>query len=344
MLLLFVTVLLTAPPLRAQDVRASLTLDSASYAIGAWIHGVLTVDAPQGWRIVLPVDSADAVHTTIVSGEAEEKYADAGRDRIVKKYVLTCFDTGTVVLSLRVRYRTPGDTTLHVAESAPVTIAVRSMPVDTSKAYLDIKDVAGVPLTLWEILAYGGIMLLVLAALWYALRRSLRQPVVEAPVLVRSTILPAYDMALEKLRALEKEKVWERGEHKAYQSTLTEILREYIERRYQVPALEQVTAEIVRSVAMMGVEPDVMVKLEQMLRIADMAKFATYTPGANEHVLGLRIAYEFLEHTKPEQPEEPEVIEERASPVATGIAQGAPESNGTVQAGDAPAGGERRDV
>jgi hypothetical protein len=339
----FAILLLAISGARAQDVKASLTLDSASYAIGDWMNAVLSVDAPHGWALVLPIDSADAVQATIVSPGSEERRVDGTRDRILKNYVLTCFDTGRMAVVLKVRYRVPGDTTIHFAATPPVSVTIRSIPVDTSKAYLDIKDVVDVPLTLWEILAYIGLMLLVLAVLWYALRRYLRQPVEEPPVIVRTYVQPAYDAALARLQALEKDRLWERGEHKAYQSALTEIVREYIERRYHVPALEQVTSEIVRGVAMMGVEPAEVVKLEQMLRIADMAKFATYTPVPQEHVLGLRIAYEFLEHTKPAVPEEAEVIEEVVPTSASGEAAGQSGEAPTEEAAGA-AEGERRDV
>ncbi|MBL0176655.1 MAG: hypothetical protein IPP94_15555 [Ignavibacteria bacterium] len=288
-----------APALRAQDVKVSATLDSASYAIGDWMRAVLTVDAPQGLRVVLPVDSADVVHAEIVDSEPLEKVTEGGRDRITRTYVLTAFDTGRVAISLKVRYRKQGDTTLYTAETAPVLVSIRAIEVDTSHAYKDIKDVVDVPLTIWEILAYIGIALAVLAIGWYAYRRYMRVPVEVPPEEVQEVVRPPYDIAMEKLTALEARRLWEQGFDKEFQSELTEIVREYIELRYRVPALEQVTSEIVSGVAMMGLQSEIILKLEQMLRVADMTKFATYTPAPSEHALGLRIAHEFLEQTKP---------------------------------------------
>ena len=56
--------------------------------------------------------------------------------------------------------------------------------------------------------------------------------------------IPAHVIALEKLETLRRQKKWEKGEDKIFASELTEIIREYIENRFGVLALEMTTQEI----------------------------------------------------------------------------------------------------
>ncbi len=54
---------------------------------------------------------------------------------------------------------------------------------------------------------------------------------------------PAHVIALRDLERLMSEKLWEKGEIKAYYTRLTEILRQYLENRFSVYSLEMTTDE-----------------------------------------------------------------------------------------------------
>lgn len=59
-------------------------------------------------------------------------------------------------------------------------------------------------------------------------------------------LLP-HELALQKLVALQQQKLWQKGDVKPYQSELTFIIREYLENRFNIQALESTTDEIVQN-------------------------------------------------------------------------------------------------
>ena len=101
-------------------------------------------------------------------------------------------------------------------------------------------------------------------------------------------------MALKKLNTLEDKELWQKGEVKEYQSELTFIIREYLEKRFHVNALEMTTDEIMRAVPE-EVNPD---NLKNILQIADMVKFAKANPPADIHSRFMDMAYELVRSTQ----------------------------------------------
>jgi hypothetical protein len=88
-----------------------------------------------------------------------------------------------------------------------------------------------------------------------------------------------------------------------HHSAISEIIREYIEKRYQVHALENTTDEIMQSLRFHSIEPNLLAKLNQVLVLSDLVKFAKEKPLANENEMSLMNAVEFVKETK-------EIIEE----------------------------------
>lgn len=288
--------LFASASLHAQDVRVKVEVDSLTSRIGEWIEARVLVDVPSGQTVVLPEKAEDFGGIDVVRSEPEERTAEAGRTRIERAYTLIVFDTGAVPLSARVIWRVKGDTTTYVANSDPLTLQVAGVEIDTTASFKDITDVLDVPLSIWDYLLIIAIVLAVLAAAWYGWRFYRRRRNRSEGIVPDEPDVPAYDLALEQLHAIEHARLWERGEHKSFQSDVTGVLRAYIERAHEVPALEQTTHEIVGGVALAGFAPESVAKLEQLLERADMTKFARYVPSVDEHRASLVGAYDVLEH------------------------------------------------
>lgn len=125
-------VLFCAIPLHAQDVRVTVEVDSLTSRIGEWIEARVLVDAPSGQRVVLPEKAEDFGGIDVVTSEAAEHMAEAGRTRIERAYTLIVFDTGAVPLSARVTWKVKGDTTTYVATSSPLTLQVAGVEIDVT--------------------------------------------------------------------------------------------------------------------------------------------------------------------------------------------------------------------
>lgn len=118
----------------------------------------------------------------------------------------------------------------------------------------------------------------------------------EAP----QVIIPPHEIALSKLQTLRRKELWQQGEIKAYQSELTYIIREYLEGRYDISALETTTDEIITQIINKITNQGHVLALKEILQVADMVKFAKATPSENIHESFMVKAEEFVEDTKNE--------------------------------------------
>lgn len=114
--------------------------------------------------------------------------------------------------------------------------------------------------------------------------------------------LPPHELALMKLEKIKHEKLWQQNRHKEYHSELTDVLREYIEGTFQVPAMEMTSDEILSQLNFLRIENKAVYGiLQQILHLADLIKFAKWNVGPDEHELSLTNAFLFVNQTKIEE-------------------------------------------
>jgi hypothetical protein len=100
-------------------------------------------------------------------------------------------------------------------------------------------------------------------------------------------------------------RLWEKGEVKEFHVQLTFILREYLENRFNIPALESTSNEIIRDLKLASLSADQMKTVDQILNIADWVKFAKGIPEENANALALDNTLDLVYATKSEYVEEP---------------------------------------
>ena len=93
---------------------------------------------------------------------------------------------------------------------------------------------------------------------------------------------------------------------KDYYVELTDIVREYVEYRYRIPALESTTAELPVHLQRTGIPQRETDRLLRILILADTVKFARARPLPDDHSRCMQDARAFLEATRP-QPATPSV-------------------------------------
>ncbi|HWS01405.1 MAG TPA: hypothetical protein VN249_12360, partial [Prolixibacteraceae bacterium] len=89
---------------------------------------------------------------------------------------------------------------------------------------------------------------------------------------------------------------------KDYYTRLTDIIRTYLEERYEVPAMEQTTQEILSQFKgeCSQIKGKLYTGLQNTLDTADLVKFAKYIPLPDENHYVMVHAYSLVEETKPE--------------------------------------------
>lgn len=179
---------------------------------------------------------------------------------------------------------------------------IQPFEVDSSLAITDIKDIERAPIWWWGIIRWILLGLLIAGLAvggWYLWRwiESKRKPKEEEidPELLR----PADEVALEKLDAIKAQKIWKDGKIKEYQTDLTDVVREYIGRRFDIQSTEKTSDETLREMKpILAEQRDLYEKLRKMLQLADLVKFAKWHTTPDENEQGLTTAYEFVNETK----------------------------------------------
>ena len=119
---------------------------------------------------------------------------------------------------------------------------IQPFEIDTTLAITDIKDIEKAPIWWWGIIRWILALALALALAvgiyylwqWYQKHRKPAEEPID-PELLR----PADEVALEKLDEIKAAKIWKDGKVKEYQTELTDVVREYIGRRFDVHSTEK---------------------------------------------------------------------------------------------------------
>lgn len=317
-IILFFIATVFAGQVHAQRIKATASLDSSKILIGDQVKLFLEIDHPKNVDVTFP-QVPDTINSLIeVLSRSGIDTFEADNEKFMKQiqaYTITCFDSGA--------YRIPPywfkidmDGNIDSVPSNGVTLQVFSMEIDTTKGPTDIKMPYDAPLTLKEVTPYILGVILIGAIIFFLLysikRKKNNQPIFSRPQKPKE---PAHIIALRELDRIKTEKVWQKGKTKQYYSELTDTLRTYIEDRFAIRAMEQVTDEILDSFrAQKNLLNDKnFANLSQILQLADLVKFAKYQPLPDDDNLALVNAYFFINETKKEDPKKAEKSEDQES-------------------------------
>jgi len=286
-----------------QNVQVTSSFDSTRIYIGDQIKYTITIDQPSEINLTLPFFK-DTIYKNIeilTGPEIDSLFADSGRIRIIEKYLITSFDSGFYqVPPVFAEVRSEGGLKRFYSDYAHLeVIRVKIAPADTTAKFFDIIAPYNAPVTVGEILPWALIAAIAGVVIWaiikYLRNRKKNRPEVK-PDIVRD---PAHIIAFHDLEKLNKEELWQKGEIKKYYTRLTEILRQYLEDRYNVYSLELTTAETLLALVKSGFKKDETYnQLKEVLSVADYVKFAKYIPLPDENELHYKNSWSFVQATK----------------------------------------------
>lgn len=206
----------------------------------------------------------------------------------------------------------------QLVESQPFLVEVHTVQL-TQQELKDIKSPFEAELTLLDYLKLYWLYILgslaaigvIALIIWYLKTRE--KPIIEQ--IIQKPQIPPHVIALEKLTELQKKKLWQSGDLKGYYSSLTTIIREYIELRYNILALEQTTSEILSDLSQkQEIAIELKEKLKELLQLADLVKFAKMKTLAEENEKLFTYAKIFIEETKQKEKAEESKVEPEVKP------------------------------
>lgn len=283
------------------QVSGKAAVDSTHMFLGDQMRLRLELSAQQGVVLEplnLSVVSADSVFEVLAESKWDTLGTAGNNLRLQKNLLFIAWGSGYQRLAaIPVVYKFGGKTDTFFTREIPIEIELAK--VDTTLA--DIKPILKEPLKLqdfiWYILGAVGLALLILLVLY--LRKRKKEEPVPVPQVVE--LLP-HELAIQQLEELERQQMWQSGQVKGYHSALTYIVREYLEKRYGIQALEQTTDEILAQLLQQDFDLSLAQKLGDVLQTADLVKFAKAQPTAEFHEQAMVYARAFILETKPVAP------------------------------------------
>ena len=293
-------------------IVVSASIDSTMLMIGDQTALHLSVTQEANERVEMPVfgetlqDGIEIIDRSAI----DTTTLPDGRLQLSQELTLTSFKDSLFAVA-PIAVVSGGDTFF----TDPMALnVIQPFEVDSSLAITDIKDIEKAPIYWWGIIRWILLALAIIGlfvgayygVLWYR-KHFLKEEEAIEPELLR----PADEVALEKLDEIKAQKIWKDGKVKEYQTELTDVVREYIGRRFDVQSTEKTSDETLRAMKPL-IDKELFAKLSKMLQLADLVKFAKWHTTPDENEQALSTAYEFVNETR-------EVINDEMS--ATDVAQ-----------------------
>ncbi len=308
------------PPLSLapeEEIKAVYRIPEGPFAIGDLIPVTLIVEARAGINYQMPDLPVGRLGPLEIRKEKQStsKRRQGGIQHTVM-YMLTPWETGELPLPPVTLYYQDREGAERIYELPPAVLVVHSLlpPGKTREELLalplkGVKDPVGLPPDwtpfLWFLLILIGAFLLWLLVRFLQARfaRPASRPEAQKP------LEPADQIARRRLEALRQAAYLERGDYKGFYSELSALLREYIENRFEITALEMTTEEFLAYLAAPErlsttpqakplFRPEHQCKLAAFLRTADLVKFARYIPATATVEADLAVVEQLITETR----------------------------------------------
>ncbi|MES2276704.1 MAG: hypothetical protein V4592_11830 [Bacteroidota bacterium] len=284
----------------AQDIQVVASLDNSTLKIGDQTKLNFNVHQPAKARVNFPqiTDSIGSKVQILATSKLDTIFDKTDHNNITvhRAYTITAFDSGT--------YPIPEfdfGSANGVLKSNELHLVVQTITVDTTKAIYDIKQPLAVSYTFWDwlrdhwvpVAIVFAVILIIIAIIWYLKTRPKKEKVI---VEVKPDV-PFHIQILNRLQELRGKKLYQQ-DVKAYHSELTDIIRDYLERRYVIKSHEKTSDEIFDSLKFMDIDQESRNLLRQLLLQADMVKFAKEKPSPSENEQSMDNAIAFVNKTR----------------------------------------------
>ena len=281
----------------------SAAIDSTTLFIGDQTDLHLRATCEVGEQVQLPVLSEELIPGIEIVDKTiiDTAMLNDGRVQYNQYVTLTSFEDSLFYIAPLPFVS--GDDTVW-SESLTLNVVQPFEMDSTDMAITDIKGIYKAPVWWWGILrwvllalAIAGIGVGGYYLITYLQSRARKS---EDEVLPAEPLRPAEEVALEKLDAIREQKIWQTGQVKEYHTQLTDVVREYIDRRFEVSSVEQTSDETLRAMrGLLSDKKELYESLREMLTLADLVKFAKWTATPDENEKSLRSAYTFVKETTP---------------------------------------------
>ena len=272
-------------------------VNKATITIGERIEYRVTITHDGSVQILSPVEAPKEEPFEVK--EVHDIFEKQGKLTVEgKRFVVTTYELGEFILEpVAIQYRLAGGEPKTI-QTNRLFITVKSID-SSAKPKTDIRNVKGA-LGLkrrWGWLGWVLVFFITLAGgiyFWWLKKQRL-----QAADRAEEPKLSPEDQALFELNRLFDSDLIRRGKMKEYFLEMSEILRRYLERRFEISAIESTTSEILRDLKSREIPPSLREKIQNVLESTDFVKFAKWKPAPPEIIRINQLAKALVEEARP---------------------------------------------
>jgi hypothetical protein len=256
-------------------VKFSISAPSDTFTVGDEVTLKIVASYPNNIKITPPSNQFTDSLFSLKKGPLTESEADGDNNKDTYTFTIVPFASGDIPTPAFDFYWYDSSNKPHQIAAPQRIVHVRSvLPADT--AGVEIKDIVkpkSLPVRWWPY-ALGAFIVLALVAIWYFLfRKKLGQ--MEIPAVPPE---PPFDKAIRELTILKETDLPGKGKIKQFYVELSEILRRYIEGRFDIKAVEATTYELKRLLKHPELSKEQTHAILEFLSRSDLVKFAKFQP------------------------------------------------------------------
>lgn len=288
-LIIFILIILSNKISLAENFQA--TLDTNAILIGQQIKFSLKcsdLNSKINWPIL--TDSILNGIEIIKFSKIDTIYNKDTSITYYQEFIITAWDSGA--------YYIPPIKLNNNLVSEGFLLNVFSIDIKESDSLKDIKEQIEAKFSLLDYWIWILVLLIVLLGIYLFNKffNKSNQTATTKKVVIK--IAPNI-IATNALDKLEKKKLWQEGKIKEYYSEISEILRTYIDSRFNIIALELTTEEIINKISK-NISSESTKELRTLLLRSDLAKFAKSKPIDVENNESMLLAKKLVDQTKVE--------------------------------------------
>ena len=208
---------------------------------------------------------------------------------ISQNFIITAFDSGT--------YFIPPIIFNENKKTEGLILNVQTVELAEDSQLMDIKPPMEAPYG-WSDIWPWLLVILIITLIIYLLKKYVFTKKKKEVKITPKVVIPSDVIALNELAILKDKELWENGELKQYHSEISEILRTYLEERFQILALELPTYDILQNLKNRNLQKEDLIMLTAILQRADLAKYAKSKPTDSENNESMNLSVAFVKNTK----------------------------------------------
>lgn len=301
----FFSTLIIVSLISAYEIKTSISSDSLM--VGDKVDLRIMMIVPTGMDVT---DNTEEVFKDPIYLKDSQiaRFNLGSSDSLIFNYQITSYTYDTMTVN-PITYNLKLDSLTDTLKSDPIPLRLISAIQAEEGDTIRMKDIkgplkAGKPSLLWLWILLGIIGAIIITIILFNKLKKDKEEQLPPP-------LPPYEEAMKALSSLDRKELIEKGERRQFVFELSEILKRYAGRRYDVNFPEFTTEEIMEWLNKTAIIKDASDILKIFFEETHMIKFAKYTPDITSSRELREKAIKFIKVTRPAEEVTNKSVEEK---------------------------------